>query len=232
MRLELVGGGLILGFALVAGCTVAPAASVARPASVTPSVSLAIGSPTPTMTGLASAGPDGSVGPVASPPPVILTASGTTDATASGEGLAFTATASGSATCGSRPDQLLVGGVTALDLGTLGDGTLRAHWEVPTGGVASTTIEAFIDGADLADGAFQPFWSGPARLTVVLQDGTSGTLAFGPLTIEPDPALKPGETARAGVVEWPAALSGTVRWSCAPWPTPAFSAAPPPSGRP
>ena len=231
MRLELVGGGLILGLALVAGCSAAPAASVARPASATPSVSLAVGSPTPTTTKPASPGPDGSVGPVASPAPVILTASGTTDATASGEGLAFTATAGGSATCVSRPDQLLVGGVTALDLGALGEGTLRAQWEVPAGGVAAT-VEAFIDGADLADGAFQPFWSGPAGLTAVLPDGTSGTLAFDPLTIEPDPGLKPGETARAGGVEWPAALSGTISWSCAPWPTPASSGAPPASVRP
>jgi hypothetical protein len=151
---------------------------------------------------------------------------------ASGEGLAFTATVAGSAACASRPDQLLVGGVTALDLGTLGDGTLRARWEVPAGGAAATTIEAFIDGADLADGAFQPFWSGPARLTAALPDGTSGTLAFGPLTIEPDPARKPGETALAGEIEWPAALSGTISWACAPWPTPVSSGAPPPSARP
>jgi hypothetical protein len=237
MRLEPVGGGLALALIVAAGCGAAPAALVTPPASVRPAASIGIGSPTLAPTSPATPEPDGSVGPTASPEPVVLTTSGTTNATVTGRGVSFSATGGGTATCASRPDGFVVGGITALDLGTvgggtLGGGTLRAQWQLPATGTAPTTVEAFIDGADLAEGTFQPFWSGPARATSATQDESSGTLAFGPLTIEPDPAGKPGETATPGGVTWPKSLSGTIRWACAPWPLPRSSEVPPPSARP
>jgi hypothetical protein len=232
MRPELVRAGLILATSVAVGCSAAPGASLPRPSASAPSSSVVVVSASPASTPGTSVDPVGSIGPSASPEPVLLTTTGTTDATATAAGMSFTATAGGSATCASRPDQVVVGAMTALDLGTLGTGTLRAQWQVPAAGSTATTIEAFIDGADLEDGAFQPFWSGSGRVTAAAPDGRSGTLAFGPLAIEPDPALKPGQTGPADAAAWPDALSGTISWTCAPWPIAIASEAPPASVTP
>jgi hypothetical protein len=141
----------------------------------------------------------------------------------------FAARVGGEARCRSGPDSRAVAGVTALDLGELGSGTLRATVGLPSQGSGTATAEMFIDGGDLPDGSFQPFWSGPANVTESGGQGATGSLTFQDLRLEADPgAAKAGETGPpADTGGWPASLSGTLSWSCGPWADPAASLVPP-----
>jgi hypothetical protein len=223
MRLDRIGSAVIVVAALAAGCatgpaaTTRPSASVATPASPSPSTS-----PSP-----ASIRPDWSA-PIGSPAiheAIVLDAAGTTEAAITGGDLRFTAKDRGAALCRSLPDSRAVSDVTALELGELGSGTLRAMLGV-SAGTGIGTAEIFIDGGDLPEQSFLPSWTGRVTITSSTANGASGSMTFTALALQADPAGKPGLPAPAGVDEWPATLSGTVSWSCDPWAIPIASVAP------
>ena len=174
--------------------------------------------------------------PTPSPTPVVLEADGTTHIQMPASTVPFVAKADGVARCRSGPDSRTVEGVTALELGELGSGTLRATVGLPLEAGGGASVEMFIDGGDLPDGAYQPFWSGPVKVTTSKSQGATGTLTFDALPLEPDPGqAKAGETGPpADTGGWPATLTGTLSWSCGSWaaPVPGGPSAPPPSGAP
>ena len=222
MRVGSIGGALLLvAAAITAGCATAPAASSgpAESASAAPR-------PVPSTVASAAPGspaPAGSTVPTASPEPVVLEADGaTTDEIVAGR-MTFVAKDGGRATCRSLPDSREVGDVTALELGELGPGTLRA-----TLGLAGPSLEVFVDGGDLPDGSFQPFWTGPVAVTPPPAEGGRGMAVFTQLRLEADPGSKPGSSP-AGTGDWPDTLSGTISWLCGAWDVPDASGAPPPS---
>jgi hypothetical protein len=88
---------------------------------------------------------------------------------------------------------------------------LRARVSPSADGPDGGRVELWIDGADLPEGASQPFWLGSAEVT--RSDG-AGQATFIDIGREGDPALVPGSGAADG---WPASLSGTLIWSCQPW---------------
>jgi len=159
------------------------------------------------VVGWASAGATGGTEPV----PVVLQAAGTATLTMAVDPGAFAARDGGAATCESEQDGRGVAIVTALDLGQLGPGTLRARVSPSADGPDGGRVELWIDGADLPEGASQPFWLGSAEVT--RSDG-AGQATFIDVGREGDPALVPGSGAADG---WPASLSGTLSWSCQPW---------------
>ena len=214
---------------LAAGCTAGaggstgPSASAIVPPSPSPSASpspLPASSPGPSGPTSSSAPGSPVAGPA--PEPVVLSASATTTAAISAS-LPFAATGGGAATCRSVPDSTAIGVVTALALGELGTDTLRAIWAVPATATGLTPPELFIDGGDLPEGTFQPFWTGTAQVTGLVANGGSGTLIFSKLELDPDPAAKPGSAGPGGADQWPATLAGTLSWSCGPWEVPAAS---------
>jgi hypothetical protein len=174
--------------------------------------------------------------PTPSPTPVVLEATGVTHLQMPVGPMPFVAKDGGPADCRSGPDSRAVAGVTALDLGELGSGTLRAMVALPGPEDASASVEMFIDGGDLPEGTYQPFWSGPVKVTTSKSQGATGTLTFHALPLEPDPGqAKAGETGPpADTGGWPATISGTLSWSCGPWAAPALvgPSAPPASDAP
>jgi hypothetical protein len=134
----------------------------------------------------------------------------------------FVARVAGVAMCDSVPDGQAVSSITALDLGDLGSGTLRAHLSLAPEGSDSdgATVEFWIDGGDLAEGSVQPSWNGPVRITEIGPDGATGTLTFTNLeATSNDPALKGPESpaAPSGAGQWPSTISGVVGWTCEAW---------------
>jgi hypothetical protein len=184
----------------------------------------------------ANATAGGSAMPSPSPTPVVLAATGTTRMQMPAGPLSFVAKNDGAADCRSGPDSRAVAGVTALELGELGSGTLRAMVGLPGPEDAGASAQFFIDGGDLPEGSYQPFWSGPVKVTTSKDVGASGTLTFSALPLEPDPGqVKAGETGPpADSGGWPATLTGTLSWTCGPWapPVPGGPSAPPPSTAP
>jgi len=147
----------------------------------------------------------------------------------------FVARDGGRADCSSGPDSQAVARITALDLGELGSGTLRATIGVPGQAADGATAELFIDGGDLPEGSMQPFWSGPVQLAELGGEGASGKLTFTSLGLS-NAAEKP-EQGSSGPTSaapgWPATISGSLSWTCQPWATPLpGSVAPPPSVAP
>jgi hypothetical protein len=130
----------------------------------------------------------------------------------------FVAMDGGRARCLSVPDSQTVADVTALDLGELGSGLLRATLGLAAQ-TSDTTVELFIAGG-LPEGAFQPFWTGPVKVTAFHDAGASGTMTFSRLTLEVDAGSKPGMSPLPGIHKWPATLGGTLSWSCEPWTIP------------
>ena len=162
----------------------------------------------------------------------MLDAAGTITADVTAAGMTFQANADGPASCRSQPDSRAVSDITGLELGELGPGTLRAQIGLPVA-TGPATLQVFIDGGDLAEGSFQPFWWGSGGLTGRAAGGTSGTVSLGDLTLEADAGSKPGSAPLPGVNDWPASLSGTISWSCGTWIVPIVgSSAPPASTRP
>jgi hypothetical protein len=154
--------------------------------------------------------------------PVVLTAPGQTRVELQAGAIPFVARDGGRADCSSGPDSQAVADITALDLGELGSGTLRATIGLPAQTADGATVELFIDGGDLAEGSMQPFWSGPVQVTDLGADGASGMLTFMDFELA-NPATKPdpGSSATASAVPgWPATISGSLSWTCQPWATP------------
>ncbi|HEX7949828.1 MAG TPA: hypothetical protein VF494_05740 [Candidatus Limnocylindrales bacterium] len=143
--------------------------------------------------------------------PVVLTSPGTGSLTLIRPELPFTANPDGPVQCASEGDGQVVHGITGLELGELGPGTVRGGLTLLLAD-GTGSLELFIDGGDLPDGADQPFWTGAVTYAGVVADGTSGSVAFERLTREP--AAGPVATAD---VRWPEVLGGTLRWTCQAW---------------
>lgn len=151
--------------------------------------------------------------------PVVLETMGATQIDLQPGVVPFVAKSGGRADCQSVADGRTVGSITALELGELGPGTLRAMIGVPATASDGAAAQFFIDGGDIPDGSVQPFWSGPVQISDLGATGASGTLTFTNLTVS-DPAAKPDPG--ASVVPnapsgWPATISGVVSWTCKPW---------------
>jgi len=143
-------------------------------------------------------------------PPVEHSAKGSTQAELSDTLVPFVPRDAGEANCRSIPDGEAVAGITALDLGELGSGTLRASFG-PGASVGDTVgLELLIDGADVADGSGQPFWTGTA---LVVERGALG--ATGQLRFDRVPAENSAKTS-AAQTGWDAPLTGSISWTCQP----------------
>jgi hypothetical protein len=143
--------------------------------------------------------------------PVEHSAKGSTQAELSDTLVPFVPRDAGEADCRSIPDGEAVAGITALDLGELGSGTLRAEFGPGTSVWDSVAIQLLIDGADVADGSGQPFWTGNAQ---VVERGALG--ATGQLRFDRVPAENNAKTS-AAQTGWDAPLTGSIRWTCQPW---------------
>ena len=161
--------------------------------------------------------------------PVVLAAAGQTQVELQAGAIPFVARDGGRADCSSGPDSQAVARITALDLGELGSGTLRATIGVPGQAADGATAELFIDGGDLPEGSMQPFWSGPVQLAELGGEGASGKLTFTSLGLS-NAAEKP-EQGSSGPTSaapgWPATISGSLSWTCQPWATPSSSSVAP-----
>ena len=111
-------------------------------------------------------------------------------------------------TCASVADADAVQGVTALDLGELGDGTLRAFVVIES--ETRVGLELFIDAADVADG-MPPTWTGRGSIVAKSPEGLAATIAFEDLPLV--------EVARVPLPApaWVGALSGSLEWACDPF---------------
>jgi hypothetical protein len=154
--------------------------------------------------------------------PVVLQATGRTTIDLQAGDVPFAARLAGEATCDSVPDGQAVASITALALGELGSGTLRAHLSLAAEGSDSVagTAEFWIDGGDLPEGSPQPSWNGPVRVIEIGPEGATGKLTFTNFEgFSNDPALKGPESpaASSGTGEWPPTISGVMGWTCEAW---------------
>lgn len=149
--------------------------------------------------------------------PVILEARGTTTIAMRSGGDAFVARDGGVAWCHSTPDGRAVGSLTALELGELGPGTLRADLDFwgPRPDQARGTF--FIDGADIPDGASQPSWNATIVITGTAPDGASGSLTFDARAQAGDGKDPGGSVGAPATAAWPATIAGTISWACGSW---------------
>jgi hypothetical protein len=166
--------------------------------------------------GDATAAATGGLGP---PEPVVLESAGEASLAMPAGAVPFVAHDRGRATCSSVPDGRNVETVTALELGKLGPGTLRATLTLPAGASDAAKAEFWIDGADIPDGSTQPFWTGSVVVTGMGTDQASGRLTLDGLAREIDPnVLKGGApAATSDGSNWPATIAGVMSWTCQPW---------------
>jgi hypothetical protein len=143
--------------------------------------------------------------------PVEHSARGSTRAELSDTLVPFVPRDAGEATCRSIPDGEAVAGITALDLGELGSGTLRAEFGPGTSVGDSVAIQLLIDGADVAEGSGQPFWTGTAQVVERAALGATGQLRFDRVPAENDAKTSAAQTG------WDGPLTGSISWSCEPW---------------
>ena len=169
--------------------------------------------------------------------PVVLVAPASVHIRFNPVALAFVAQDGGQAECHSVPDHRTFNDLSALDLGELGQGTLRGGFTIWADGSGSGSLELFIDGGDLPEGSPMVSWVGPATVTSISSAGDSGALSFDGLVRsagdgKPVPVDSGQELATPAPVasEWPATLSGSIGWACQPWLAAALDGAiPPPS---
>jgi hypothetical protein len=134
---------------------------------------------------------------------VALETPGTMTAELAPTSISFVARNRGEASCTSDADGAQVWRVTALDLGELGTGTLRANVNLPAA-ASGLSAEFWVDGGDLADGSAQPFWTAKARIVDLAADGMTGRV---------DVTLAAEFAASSA---WPSTLSGSLSWTCSP----------------
>jgi hypothetical protein len=154
--------------------------------------------------------------------PVALEAAGQTTIDLQAGDIPFAARVASKASCTSVPDGRAVASITALELGDLGSGGLRATVHLADEVSNGATAEFWIDGADLPEGSPQVSWNGPVRVTEIGSDGATGKLIFTSLEgFSSDPALKGRESPAAGAgapgAGWPATISGVMGWTCEAW---------------
>lgn len=140
----------------------------------------------------------------------------------------FVAHGQGQSACRSQPDERTAVNFAALDLGSLGPGTLRAGLDLALDG-SEGTLELFLDGGSLPEGSEQVSWSGAVSASMLAPDHRQGRVVFHDLPLlrqTGKPAESPG--AFLPPQAWPTTLSGQLDWTCDPWPAPDAPAAPPP----
>jgi hypothetical protein len=146
---------------------------------------------------------------------VVLSATGETRTELTASPMPFVGQEAGRADCRSVDNGRAVAMVTALDVGRLGAGSMRATVSLAGTGSDGATAEFWI--ADIPDGTIQPFWRGYVQIIESSDDGASGRLTFD-LPRAEDLPPKGAETAvPTATSAWPAAISGTLSWSCQPW---------------
>ena len=145
--------------------------------------------------------------------PVVLESSGTVRLAVTTPGIEFVPTAGASASCHSLPDGTTIEGLSTLDLGELtvagASGSLRADIRLTTEAAGAGSVSLWIDGGDLPEGSFQPFWDGRSEVSQPI--GARGTITFTSrlASDKVDPSLT--------VAPWPESLSGSIEWSCSAW---------------
>ena len=140
--------------------------------------------------------------------PIVLSSVGTINAVVSSPSATFRPTGDAPATCGSVADGNALEGVTALDVGELGGGTLRAFVWIDAG--TGVRLELFIDAADVQDGV-APAWTGIVVVTAKSPDGMTATVTFDDLRPVTDPKLP------TPAPPWADGLSGSLTWACEPF---------------
>lgn len=150
--------------------------------------------------------------------PVVLQATGQAHVELQAGAVPFVARDGGRAECRSVPDGSTVADVTALELGKLGSGGLRATVSLPAAGSYAASAEFWIDGADVLEGSIQPFWQGSVQFSEISADGASGRLTFNGLEQE-NGAGKPAaeSSSPTSATDWPSTITGTLDWTCQPW---------------
>jgi hypothetical protein len=150
--------------------------------------------------------------------PVVLESVGTSTIDLTGAVESFAPRDNSAAVCRSVPDEQAVGDVYESDLGELSGATLRGTLTASSTSSDVGSLELWIDGGDLSDGADQPFWGGPVTIQAG-RDGFAGVATFSRLGRESGPAKgdvtgTPTPTPTDG---WPATMSGQLSWTCAAW---------------
>lgn len=144
-------------------------------------------------------------------PPSYLMAYAWTTAELDATSIPFVPLERGLAECRSMPDSRVVGAIMSLDLGELGPGTFRGSFRLDQTNPGPAPIELFVDGGDIPEGSFQPWWTGTAEIVERTSDGSTGRIRFENLLLQTDPNLP------APKIAWDAALSGTIEWRCQAW---------------
>lgn len=144
-------------------------------------------------------------------PPRELMADAWTAAELDATSIPFVPLERGLAECRSMPDSRVVESITGFDLGELGPGTIRGTVSLDQNDPGTAHIELLVDGADLGEGAFQPFWIGQAEIVERTSDGSIGRILFENLLLQTNPDLP------APKIAWDAALSGRIDWRCQAW---------------
>jgi len=138
----------------------------------------------------------------------VLTSAGTITLRLDDLESAYQAAEASSADCRSLPDGMDVAEVTGLALGTLDGRHLRGTVFLPFGNEASARAEIWIDGADLPEGAAQPFWTGPITASNPAGEDRPGQATFDALELTHDPKLPPYSE------PFPERLAGSLDWRC------------------
>ena len=147
--------------------------------------------------------------------PLVLSATGETHADLTGGTMPFVKREGGRADCRSVSNGRTVAMVTALEVGRLGSGDMRATLSLAGTGSDGATAEFWI--ADVADGTVQPFWRGYVQVIESRADGASGRLTFDLQRTEDIPPKGDATPAPAATSAWPPTISGTLSWICQPW---------------
>jgi hypothetical protein len=147
--------------------------------------------------------------------PLVLSATGETRTELTAGTMPFVGQEAGRADCRSVDNGRAVAMVTALEVGRLGAGTMRATLSVAGTGSDGATAEFWI--ADVPDGTLQPFWRGYVQVIDSSANGASGRLAFDLPRAEDAPPKGGASAVPAATSAWPPAISGTLSWSCQPW---------------
>jgi hypothetical protein len=140
--------------------------------------------------------------------PIVHQSVGTINAAITSATATFRPNTDAPVTCFSVADGDAVGGVTALDTGELGGGTLRAFVSLES--ESGVILQLFIDAADVEDGV-APAWEGIGIVSARSPDGLTATVTFEDLRLGTDSKDPVPAPSLAG------GLSGSLSWACEPF---------------
>ena len=134
-----------------------------------------------------------------------------------GMSLAFAARDDGLAECRSGPDTRTVSDLSGLDLGELGPATMRVGITLGPDGNGPASVQLFVDGGDLPEGAAMVAWSGTAAATPTGPGSSAGRLTFADLPLSRSDGKPAPDATPPSDPAWPSMLSGTMTWTCDTW---------------